>query len=851
LNASSISPLCHNCARIDFRHLAWMNEPREYKAYPGVLPNAGCMNTTRSNFVRFRPKLGSVSGVLARQHLCSLCAIVARRIRQLGLADAKGMCVIQAIHFCTDRPAAGGMLSYQASDLGTTGSQDDTSSSELTTTRMAVMYEVEDDWAWISWSPERMLLQFQPCPTPVPNIAASIITGDPTRHPTYGGRLLDPSGSSPELLSFWLKRCEQVHGDRCRAQVTLNVLKQPSKILLIDVEDERIIEGSDSERYAALSYVWGDSNTHRLLKENYDSLAVKGALAQLVLPATIRDAMTVTRQMGVRFLWVDALCIIQDEGVHKQSQIAQMASIYMHSLFTIIAVAGTHADAGLPGVRDGTRSITTQDVVTTRTTSLIPLIDHLDYHSEAHHRPSYSTWYSRAWTMQEQIFSTRKLIFAPDQVYWHCPEARWMEETELEFGSPTGYQGYRFGQDLDPSNSKNSSLQDSDSLNFHHHADFQLDLDFNAAYTALHRHDGTQTLGSASSGRPRARIWWTASGSNAAHLELYRDLAIKYMNRSLTFESDRLNAFSGILTGLTALFGQRYAWALPESSFSFALTWSMPGGHSRSFSRHARTLRDGRRTQTPLPSWSWIAWRAGGSFRLRLGDRSWTAMSQVVFYRWDGAVGYRRVEEDAPDTPIERYGVVLAQERCCRWKSSPATIETGLQELFDEENDTGLLRFWTSTVPVVLCYREDVVQKEDGSRDSNGGGKGNGYISGFLRGNQAAVDPMPQEYDDVRNCEISLPSGGQSDIHYDLNESDDRSVTGRVDLAAEEIIGDIVVISGRLDWEYTTRTIDDTKLFALVVYWVDGIAYRAGILSIEERVWSELPNRVWKMVTLG
>ncbi|PVH96896.1 HET-domain-containing protein [Periconia macrospinosa] len=474
---------------------------------------------------------------------------------------------------------------------------------------------------------------------------------------------------------------------------------------------------------------------------------------------------------------IDALCIIQDEGMHKQSQIAQMASIYMQSLFTIIAVDGTHADAGLPGVRDGTRSTTTQDIVTTSTTSLIPLIDHLDYHSAAHHRISYSTWYTRGWTMQEQVFLTRKLIFAKDQVYWHCSDAKWVEETELEFGSPLGYQGYRFGQDLDPNNPKNGPAQDSDSLNFHYHAGFQEDFDFNAAYTALRKYDGAQGLRAAS--RYPTRIW-IASRSNAAHLEVYRDLAIKYMNRCLTFESDRFNAFSGILTGLTALFGKRYIWALPESDFSFGLIWTMPG-HHRSFSRHTRTLHDGQKIEFPLPSWSWLAWYAGEPFGLHMGDLGWTSTPEIVFYQWEGADGYRRIEGDVPDAPIKRDVVTLARKRRYHWKSTPTTIKTGQQEPFDEENDTGLLRFWTSTIP-----------KKHEIRDSNSGGNGNGQLV----------------------------------IRHGLGESNDQSVTGWDELVAEGIVGDIVVISRRLDWDYSRNTIKDTELFALVVYWEDGIAYR-------------------------
>jgi hypothetical protein len=276
----------------------------------------------------------------------------------------------------------------------------------------------------------------------------------------------------------------------------------------------------------------------------------------------------------------------------------------------------------------------------------------------------------------------------------------------------------------------------------------------------------------------------------------------------------------------------------------------MPG-HHRSFSRHTRTLHDGQKMEFPLPSWSWLAWYAGEPFGLHMGDFGWTTTPEIVFYQWDGADGYRRVEEDVPDAPIERNGVTLARKRRYHWKSTPTTIKTGQQEPFDEENDTGLLRFWTSTIPVSLYYREDPIQKKNEIRDRNSGGNGNGYIYGFLSENSAAVQPLLQEYEDIRSCKISLPPRTQSAIRHGLGESNDESVTGRDKLVAEDIVGDIVVISRRLVWDYSENTIKDRDLFALVVYWEDRIAYRAGLLSINKGVWLGLRNRRWKMVTLG
>jgi hypothetical protein len=99
----------------------------------------------------------------------------------------------------------------------------------------------------------------------------------------------------------------------------------------------------------ALSYVWGEDPFFRTTKSEFTSLQRKGGLREshIILPKTIKDAMLVVEMIGERFLWVDSLCIIQDDAAHKKEMISAMGSLYMHSLLTIVAMTGCNADAGL------------------------------------------------------------------------------------------------------------------------------------------------------------------------------------------------------------------------------------------------------------------------------------------------------------------------------------------------------------------------------------------------------------------------------------------------------------------------------------------------------------------------
>ncbi|KAI4244556.1 MAG: hypothetical protein L6R42_010434, partial [Xanthoria sp. 1 TBL-2021] len=91
--------------------------------------------------------------------------------------------------------------------------------------------------------------------------------------------------------------------------------------------------------------------------ENIMELEKPGKLQRLAseVPNTIRDAIDVTAKIGQRFLWVDRLCIVQDDEAHLQAHVWNMERIYGDSVLLIIAADGDNAESGLLGVRPGTR----------------------------------------------------------------------------------------------------------------------------------------------------------------------------------------------------------------------------------------------------------------------------------------------------------------------------------------------------------------------------------------------------------------------------------------------------------------------------------------------------------------
>ncbi|KAF4878135.1 hypothetical protein CGCSCA1_v002878 [Colletotrichum siamense] len=108
---------------------------------------------------------------------------------------------------------------------------------------------------------------------------------------------------------------------------------------------------SNSIRYVALSYVWGQVDTYRLLKGNFKDLMKFDGLTRNwgKLPRTIRDVVLFTEAIGEKYLWIDTLCLIQDDDNDKIPGIKHMDAIYSRAFCTIIAASGKDANAGIPG----------------------------------------------------------------------------------------------------------------------------------------------------------------------------------------------------------------------------------------------------------------------------------------------------------------------------------------------------------------------------------------------------------------------------------------------------------------------------------------------------------------------
>ncbi|KAK8220914.1 heterokaryon incompatibility protein-domain-containing protein [Phyllosticta capitalensis] len=182
----------------------------------------------------------------------------------------------------------------------------------------------------------------------------------------------------------------------------------PRGFRLIDVEKKTLIQARSVEpfEYACLSYVWGTTTAFQATSRNISRLEKRGSLSSSKVPATIQDAMIACHHLGIRYLWVDRLCIQQDDNNpnrEKQAQLNQMDRIYNHALVTLAVVDGD-ASFGFYGVS-------------------VPLDRlYLDHDDAVQDIPD-SMWAKRGWTYQEAVLSRRLLIFAEVGIFLEHNEA--------------------------------------------------------------------------------------------------------------------------------------------------------------------------------------------------------------------------------------------------------------------------------------------------------------------------------------------------------------------------------------------------------------------------------------------
>ena len=173
----------------------------------------------------------------------------------------------------------------------------------------------------------------------------------------FGRRV--PERIAINQVKRWVRSCLRWHGDDCKNFVSRPNCGMPPGFRVIDTWDRCVVNEPPPEcMYLALSYIWGGaSSALKLSVANFEEMRQPGSLKRKwqQIPRTIQDAIILTSSLRQRFLWVDSLCIVQDDHQDKSSLIPFMDLIYDRAFLTIVAATGQDSEAGLPGLGKGTR----------------------------------------------------------------------------------------------------------------------------------------------------------------------------------------------------------------------------------------------------------------------------------------------------------------------------------------------------------------------------------------------------------------------------------------------------------------------------------------------------------------
>ncbi|PMD37980.1 HET-domain-containing protein [Hyaloscypha variabilis F] len=338
----------------------------------------------------------------------------------------------------------------------------------------------------------------------------------------------------------WLASCTVEH-ERCKQSKNISV---PTRLLDISETCPILCTKRKNVAYAALSYCWGQDMAVTTTKANFQ--CHEKGIEYGGLPKTFQDAISVTRALGIDFLWVDSLCIIQDDEDDWDTECVRMGEYYENAYVTISALSASGSSEGFLHPRPETQ------VLRLFETSNVYIRPRKDFNRRKIFESAALS--RRGWTLQERLLSTRILHFSSYEMFWECKTCSAREGSAKEH--------------INPVDSRSLSNYEGD--------------DFKRVLQHMDRDPH--------------------SPSNGAFAVWYR-LVRQYTRRSLSRSSDLLPAISALASAFSTITGYTYMaglWAEDSQS----LLWLKDRGQSGSRTYHSYPREaDNYRA----PSWSWAA----------------------------------------------------------------------------------------------------------------------------------------------------------------------------------------------------------------------------------------------------
>jgi hypothetical protein len=210
-----------------------------------------------------------------------------------------------------------------------------------------------------------------------------------------------------EKVTGWIQDCVDTH-DSCGTPVATDGAK-PRRLLAVNGR-LALTSPPETVRYAALTYCWGGYDGHRTLHSNVTARYESIDMADL--PQTLKDAIFFTRKLGIDYIWIDALCIVQDNGEEWALEAAKMADVYAGAHVVLAATRAKSATEGFLQPSHVTCTFSSHATSKRGFTLRAIRSDHL--HGDLSYKGL--PLFQRGWCLQEELLATRIVHFLPSEV---------------------------------------------------------------------------------------------------------------------------------------------------------------------------------------------------------------------------------------------------------------------------------------------------------------------------------------------------------------------------------------------------------------------------------------------------
>jgi hypothetical protein len=239
------------------------------------------------------------------------------------------------------------------------------------------------------------------------------------------------------LLRSWLELCDENHDCARRYARPHRIVRpqrgSPNRLIYVGHANPEVLrlyrpKQMEVVKYTALSHRWGShpptEDDPRFCTTDNNIAARFNEFRLSELPKTFCDAIRVTRELGIEYLWIDSLCIIQWNSRDWDLQAERMQEVFASAYCTIAATSAVDSNAGFLARNSSAEYVRVQDTAGNQ----VCVCTHMD---DFENDVEQAELNKRAWVMQERVLAKRTIHFGANQTYWECGEGVFCENLTI------------------------------------------------------------------------------------------------------------------------------------------------------------------------------------------------------------------------------------------------------------------------------------------------------------------------------------------------------------------------------------------------------------------------------------